>query len=272
MHNNKSRIILSFDDGRYDNYRVAKEILLPRKLSATFNITTGYIEKNIKKSNMPCKNPALSIDNVIELGNYSQFEIAGHGHKHLNTIEDWKKGIGELKNWLGDNWLDNGVGIASPHSKISRQQIKENMEELKQLNIIYVRVALKNQFHFTQRCISKLGRISHSKYLFNLPIQSSINRIGNDICIYSVPILHEHTVEQIKYTIERAIKSNKDCVFMLHSILKPEEPFYDSMWAWDYMKFVELSNILEELRDQGMIDVVRSIDAFERKRIKFKCS
>ena len=41
------RVILSFDDGRKDNYRAAMEIMKPLDIPATFNITTGYILQNI---------------------------------------------------------------------------------------------------------------------------------------------------------------------------------------------------------------------------------
>ena len=42
------KVVLSFDDGRRDNYRAAFEILKPLELPATFNITIGYILRNIK--------------------------------------------------------------------------------------------------------------------------------------------------------------------------------------------------------------------------------
>ena len=83
------------------NYRIAAEELLPRNLKATFNITTGYINGNINEKDAPCENPPLTVDDVRELGKYEEFEIAGHGHEHLNTLEDWKKGIDVLTDWLG---------------------------------------------------------------------------------------------------------------------------------------------------------------------------
>ena len=43
----KIRIVLSFDDGRRDNYRVAKELLEANEIPATFNITSGYLEGKI---------------------------------------------------------------------------------------------------------------------------------------------------------------------------------------------------------------------------------
>lgn len=44
----KAIVTLSFDDGRIDNYRVAKEILLPNNIPATINIATAYIDGSLK--------------------------------------------------------------------------------------------------------------------------------------------------------------------------------------------------------------------------------
>lgn len=41
-------VTFSFDDGRIDNYKVVKEILLPNNIPATINIATGYIDGSLK--------------------------------------------------------------------------------------------------------------------------------------------------------------------------------------------------------------------------------
>ena len=42
-------IVLSFDDGRHDNYEAYKNILNPLNIPATFNITAGYVLNDIEK-------------------------------------------------------------------------------------------------------------------------------------------------------------------------------------------------------------------------------
>lgn len=263
MEDRKTKVILSFDDGRGDNYRVAMEELLPRNLKATFNITTGYVNGDIDKNNIPCENTSMSIDNVIELGGYNEIEIAGHGHEHLNTLEDWKKGIDILANWLGNKWARNeGIGIASPHSQMSASAIRAMSEELEQLNIRYVRIGLSNQMDTKQRIISKLAREIKSNKLFYLPIANSLQKLDGDMVVFSVPIVHAHTVAQIKYTIDKAVYKQKDIVIMFHSIVKKNEDYYDNMWSWDYSKFVELCDYLVELRKQNQIRVTTTMEAF----------
>ena len=202
MKESKTRVVLSFDDGRNDNYRVAMNELLPRKLKATFNITTGYVTEDINIDNMPCENLPMSVDNVKELGRHKEFEIAGHGHEHSNTLKDWTKSIEKLADWLGDGWIrDNGIGFASPHSQMSADIIRARRIELEKLNIRYVRIGLLNQRELVQRIISRAARKTESKKLFYLPVQSSLQILGEDIVVYSIPIAHAHTVEQVKYIL-----------------------------------------------------------------------
>lgn len=263
MDNRRTRVILSFDDGRGDNYRMAVEELLPRNLKATFNITTGYVCKTIHDIATPCENQPLSVDNVRELGKYEEFEIAGHGHEHRNTLEDWKKGIEVLTDWLGNEWKKKSyVGIASPHSGMSQKAVKKLQSELDNMKIKYVRIGLLNQREFWQRIVNKLAGKLKSKKLFYWANKKSLRVVGNDIVVYSIPVLHEHTTEQIVYTIEKAIAKEKDVVLMFHSILKQGEEFYDSMWTWDYNKFVELCDYLVQLRNEKKIDVSTTMDAF----------
>ena len=44
----KAIVSISFDDGRSDNYWIAKKILLPNKFPATLNIATAYIDGSLK--------------------------------------------------------------------------------------------------------------------------------------------------------------------------------------------------------------------------------
>lgn len=266
MNTSKIKIILSFDDGRKDNYRVAMEELLPRNLKATFNITTGYIAGDISKDSAPCDNPPMSVENVIELAGYTGFEIAGHGHEHSNTLEDWKKGINILADWLGDKWGRNGgIGIASPHSQMTVDMINEREKELERLNIRYVRIGLSDQRNILQRVVSKTARETKSKELFYLSAVNSLQRLGEDMVVYSIPVGNVHTVEQIKYTIDKASSKQKDVVLMFHSIVKSGEDYYDSMFSWDYFRFVELCDHLVELRNQNIIDVTTTLEHFVRQ-------
>lgn len=263
INNRVSKVILSFDDGRKDNIDVAKKVLEKYNLKATFNITTGYIDNTIDVKERPCVNPALTINDVAELRKNTLFEIAGHGQDHLNDLEDWKKGINKLKQWLGENWGKEGIGVASPHCGISEQSIDIQRNNIRECGITYVRIGLRNQNSLKQRVISKLSYITHSKLLFYISAKRSLQIVGSNMHVYSIPVLHNHTIRQLKYTIMKAEMLNLDCVFMFHSIMTAQDRYYNDLWTWDVKKFEELCRWLKAEQDNNRIQVIKNIEVFE---------
>lgn len=255
-----TRVVLSFDDGRKDNYAAAMEILERKKLPATFNITSGYIEKSIPLDEL-CQNEPMSIDEVVELSKIPFFEIAGHGYAHLNTFDDWHKGVEQLKLWLEPDYFKNGYGVASPHSIVTDSWIASRKDKLLNSEIKYIRTGLKNQFQFAQRAISKASRLTGSKYLAYLPIEDSLRQLnGPQELYYSIPILNAHSFEQIKYIINMTVKRQGDVIFMLHSVLKSGKDYYDDLYSWDYDRFLKLCTYLYEMQSQGNLEVKKNID------------
>lgn len=264
MTNSKvTRVILSFDDGRKDNIDVAEKVLKKYELKATFNITTGYLDDTIRGSERPCRNPALTINDVMELNKNELFEIAGHGQNHLNDVEDWQEGIEKLKQWLGEHWGEQGIGVASPHCGITEQSIMEKSEIIKSNNIAYVRIGLKNQNSLIQKIVSKLAILTHSNVMFYASIKKSLQVVGTSMCVYSIPVLHNLTVEQIKYAIMKAETQKLDCVFMFHSIVLSKDQYYSDLWSWDAEKFDELCKWLKREQSDKKIQVVTTIEMFK---------
>lgn len=259
------KIVLSFDDGRSDNYRAAINILEPRKLGATFNITTGYIDGSIPDRNSIAPNSAMSIQEIKRLYQNSLFEIAGHGDKHLNTRPDWMAGIEKLKLWLGNKWYADGIGIASPHSAINSTNELCNKESWNNTEVKYVRLGLSNQENFIQKVICKSSTIIKSPLLFSLPLRGSCMELGNDFFIYSIPILNQHSFEQVYCLIKKTIAMKKDCILMFHSILKKGEVYEDSIWSWNYDKFEKLCDKITKLKEQNEIIVISTIEALKNR-------
>lgn len=255
-----TRVVLSFDDGRKDNYIAATDILQKKRLPATFNITPGYIEKAIPLDDL-CPNEPMSVEEVVNISKVAYFEIAGHGYAHLNTLEDWERGIQKLKDWLPSGYFEHGYGIASPHSVVTDEWIADNIGALQKYDIRYIRTGLENQSAISQRLISKIARMTGSRVLTYAPIKKSVLPIEkNKILCYSMQVLNSHTYEQIKYIIDKTIQKKGDIILMLHSILKKGEGYYDDLYSWDYDKFAKLCEYLCEMRSKGIIDVKRNID------------
>ena len=119
-------IVLSFDDGRHDNYEAYKNILNPLNIPATFNITAGYVLNDIEKNDMPGPHKPMSIEEVAEMNESSICEIAGHGYTHDNTIKSLIKGV----EWQRENLGYDFVGIASPHSEYDLKKIRRRYKSI----------------------------------------------------------------------------------------------------------------------------------------------
>ena len=58
------KVVLSFDDGRADNYQLFRDYLLPKEIPFTINIASAYVNGTISEDNLPCKNSAMSVEEL----------------------------------------------------------------------------------------------------------------------------------------------------------------------------------------------------------------
>lgn len=246
----KTRVILSFDDGRKDNYDTVMPILKAHDLQATFNIATAYVDGSISEADRPCSNEAMTVENVLALYKAGH-TIAGHGDCHKNDLEDIKNGIEKLREW---GITDSQLGFASPNSKLPVEEILKEENELRNLGISYVRIGTKKNDIFS-RAQRKLGEKLGNATLFCNGFDCSHVDIKNDFIIYSVPVMHKATVRQVEAIIKRAIAKESDIVLMFHSILDSGQPYYVDTWTWDKEKFDELCGWLERMEQKGQIIV-----------------
>lgn len=251
------QIAMSFDDGRRDNFEVALPILKKYGLPATFNIATAYVDGTITSIDRPCSNTSMTIDNVIELYRYG-FEIACHGDRHRNDIDDIKRGLDKLSEWL--NWDDdNKPGFASPQSNLSADEIHAGIDEYKSL-FAYIRISSYEKEKLISRIIRKVAHISHNKRFYNMAFKNNIGGIKDGFIAASIPIVHSATVDQVKYLIEKSKSQETDCILMFHSILSNGMEYYDDIWSWDADSFDELCRWLDLERKKHALDIVKTIE------------
>lgn len=230
----KSKIVLSFDDGRKDNMRVVQEILNPLGMKATINITTGYVDGSIDSTHAPCPNEALTRDEVTQIAEYSNIELAGHGKEHQNSIEDLGEGIQMLRQWLPDRKIN---GIASPNSKLVEDVILAQQGAYEDLGVDYVRIGPGRSYHKLRRICGKLARITGSPALFCYSIAGAHLADKTGYVLLSVPVMNQHSLRQVKTLVRDVVKREESLILMFHSILKPGEAYYDDTWSWDYEDF-----------------------------------
>lgn len=126
-----TRIVLSFDDARFDEYDAIK-LASKYGVKCTLNVTTAYVENSAPTDAGDC--PAMTKEQVLELYDDVNVEIAGHSHTHVNDFNDIVKGQRILEGWLSTN---DKLGFASPHSQLD---LNENpLNKFKGANFLYVR-------------------------------------------------------------------------------------------------------------------------------------
>jgi hypothetical protein len=257
----KAIVTITFDDGRRDNYKVAKELLDRYEIPATFYIVTAFIE-NKKQIG---KNGPLSREEMEFLVNNDLFEIAVHSDYHTNDFNDIRVGANKLRDWYKN--LDE-LGFASPHSEMDKDQVVENKELWKELNIKYVRIGNNfRKFYWPEKIIAKLAKMTKSKLLFRLVYRSSFMDTTNDYALVCVPIMNENTFEQIKSLIDSAVKLKKWVILSFHTIGFPDDLGYNSMWCWDYYKFEKLCQYLSELKNNGKLSVLTAMDSVKKMEL-----
>jgi hypothetical protein len=161
-------IILSFDDGRKDNYDVAYKMLKKHNFTASIHITTGLIDGTIinQPDNPLSDYKPLSIENILEM-HHCGFDISSHGDMHTNTEDDIKSGLEKLKMWgLPQNNL-----FSSPNSEIYEGNINEYSGILLKNGIKYVRSGVQIRrngiFYCILYIITMLTRSSIFFYFLN---------------------------------------------------------------------------------------------------------
>lgn len=226
---NKATIIFSIDDGRKDMYRLAKEILIPKKVPATLNITTSdaFFGERLTP---------ISKGELLEIGQCPFLEIANHANMHSNEYNDIRKGFDVLCDWFGYD-TDKPIGFASPYSQMTMEYAKAHIEELHTLGVKYVRTS-KEDVWFNKEEI---------------------------LALTSYAVRNEMPVEALKELAMEAV-ANKDClIYLFHSVLKSGEKNYENDWSYDYGKFEELVDFILQLQKEGKVKIMTTIDYVEQR-------
>lgn len=250
---NKALVNFSFDDGRIDNYTIAYPILKEFGLPATFNITTGYISKELDKNGLTLADP-MTVDMVKELGNDEKMELAGHGHLHKNSLEDISAGIACLSKMR----FEREYGFASPGSGLKIQSYRAHQKDFNVMNIAYIRTSLRYKNNsFIKSFMRKVCRVIHLPFLYSYSYSDTLLDKGDCDVLYSVPILSNTSVQEIKALINLAIKKKKALILMFHSIV-PDRQIRD-LCDFEESKFIEICKYLKEKEDAGVLDNTTSM-------------
>ena len=241
------KVVLTFDDGREDQYTNAVRIMNKYNLKGTIFVTTGFVDGAIQNREdlFPSSGGmAMTIEQVracISQGH----EIGAHSDKHTNRIEDVEMSISKLKEWTKDILpSDYKFGFASPSSDIYEENYSVFAKQIQ--NVKYIRTSVqvrRNGLFYT--FLFMINKIIKNNRLFYVLNKKYVKKKYDGI-ITSVPIRSDTSLENIKYLIE-SIDKDDICVLLFHGILtKEENQKKKDCWYYSANKFEELCKYLNE--------------------------
>lgn len=251
---------LSFDDGRGDNYGIINELLIPRGVPATLNITTGYVDGTCPEENAPSKKPPVSVSEVRLLHKNPLVEIAMHGDRHINTEEDVLLCRDKLVNWLGLH-EGEGLGFASPGSGLSLDLFRSQAGEGLRRSMAYMRTGLRIGSMPKIRALArKAARVLHLPCLFRIAYHDTVMTEADGQILYSIPVMRDTSVKEVMAAVKEAIRRRGAVILMLHSI--EEDVSNEDNWAWKKSKLGELCDELKRLEHEGKLSLLTTIDQY----------
>ena len=228
------KIILSFDDGGEDFYRVVYPTLKKYNLTGVANIISQYI-----KPEAECKegHRYMSAENLVELQK-NGIEIACHGRSHENTVEDILDNIEDFKN-MG---LDvTGIGFASPGSGITMDNVHTIDSLIQDKTITYIRSAyIPDREGKFMGFMNQLMEKSGWAWLFRLMNKRNFIKTFDYPWFPSVVITSYTTMKQVKKLLQK-MPDNSSVIIMFHHIYEKGDSAYGKgIWYWDADLFEEL--------------------------------
>lgn len=246
----KKIVVLTFDDGRKDQFTNAVRLLKQYNLTCSIYVTTGFIDGTLQgKSLFPSSGgKAMSVDDITTCLKEG-FEIGIHSDKHTNDVDDINKAIEKLSNWCSSYIKDNHKwGFASPSSDI----YSKNIEQIKEVSpaLLYVRtgtqVRRNGLIYIFLFLINKICKSKKIFYLLNRNCLIEKKLLNKVPAIESIAIRSDTPVSAITYLLEKMGK-NQVCVLLFHSILKNNQQNQKTdCWYYDYDKFQTICNYLVE--------------------------
>lgn len=248
-------ISFTFDDGRSDNYLLAKRIMDKYNFRGTVYVTTGFIDGTWEGQDI-LQSPTrpLTVEEINRL-NSSGWEIGLHGDKHKTHKDDMRTALDKLQFWgiTNGNW-----GISIPNSSASEAEINTLLESEYGEKIVYIRRGRKcNTAKFKNKVLYVLYSVLKSKLAYRRFNADNVfsYRDRNSSNVPSVVVKSNDRADLIIDFI-KTLPDNSVVVLMLHSILSSEHAMCGKdPWSWDEKNFEALCSGLKDLADNNNLQV-----------------
>lgn len=253
-------LAFTFDDGRSDNYLLAKRIMDKYRFCGTVYVTTGFIDGTWEgKDILSSPTRPLNANEIKEL-HKSGWEIGLHGDKHQTQVDDMRTALTKLQSWGIENcsW-----GISVPNSNANEAEISAMLESDYGKYISYIRRGRKcDTSQLKNKVLYVLYSILRSKWAYRHFNSENILSLGSmdKSNIPSVVVKSDDKPNLIMDFIKR-LPDNTGVVLMLHSILPSDHKMCGKdPWSWDEKNFEILCSELKAMETNDKIKILPLIE------------
>lgn len=231
------KVVLSFDDGRSDQYDAYK-ILLKYDLKATFHIVTGFIDGTFSERSFGEKRIPLAIKQLVEMKE-NNMELSSHGDKHMMGKKDFLISKSKLAKW---QLINDVVGFSVPKSSFSNDELNKFYDTNKE-DLCYIRVGRSPKcFSFISKIDYVLYHLTKNQLFFNRFNRFNLLEKIDKKKVFSLVVKKDSRIKNILRFLRKNVNKNVSLVLMFHSIV--EKP--NDKWEYSIAEFEELCKYLKE--------------------------
>jgi len=256
-------LAFTFDDGRSDNYLLAKRIMDKYQFCGTVYITTGFIDGTWEnKDVLQSPTRPLTVEEINGLHS-SGWEIGLHGDKHKTQKDDMRTALDKLQSWgiTNDCW-----GISVPNSSASEKEINALLESEYGKKIVYIRRGRKcNTAKFKNKVLYVLYSVLKSKLAYRYFNADNVflYRNCNSSNVPSVVVKSNDRADMLIDFI-KTLPDGSVVVLMLHSILSADHAMCGKdSWSWDERNFEMLCSGLKDMENNNNLKVKTLMEIIE---------
>lgn len=258
-------VSITFDDGRSDNYLLAKPIMDRFQFAGTIYVTTGFIDGTWEQSAvLQSPTDPLTITQILQIQE-GHWEIGLHGDKHQTHVDDMGIALNKLLSW---GIRDVRLGISVPNSSTNDKDVSALYNSNYGKKIAYIRRGRKcDTSKAYYKALYGIYTLMHTKWAyrrFNAENTFDLD-VTNMRNIPSVVVKANDKPEWILDLIQN-MPDNHAAVLMLHSILPSNHPqCRKDPWCWEDQKLEKLCAGLKKLEASGKVLVAPLAQLLEGK-------
>lgn len=246
-------VILSFDDGREDQYRIAYPILTHYGLRASFHITTGFVDGTYKTDDFGTNRKSVTI-NQIKTMHQNGMDISLHGDKHITDPLDYEESYCKMLKWIGKD----KYGFSVPGSNYSANSLRSFLANCKN-KPSYIRVGRNPAcYSFFKKIMYVLYRITKAQPFFNSFNLPNIINKKDKYLIYSLVVKKYTKPSSIEKFLKKYNDQNSTIVLMFHSIVD-ETP--NDVWEYKKQHFEQLCSFLKNNASLNIVTLEEFADS-----------